>query len=728
MAHVDDRRRALVVLAGEGEAAFVSRRCDTIAAASRKETLMPATATTKRHPISPADNALLKAVVDPQISPDGERVAYVVRGVDSEKNERQTSIWVAPLDGKSPARRFTFGTKDHSPRWSPDGRFLAFVSDRGDKNQVMLAPLDGGESRTLTSAPHGVNELAWSPDGSRVAYLERVGEWKDGKELVAVEKVAPRVIKHLRYRLDTVGYFDDRRTHIFVADIESGESKQITSGDYYDQQIAWSPDGKRIAFASDREPKRHDRQFRADIWVVPASGGVPKKLTRSRGAANWPAFSPDGKTIAYLGHEHGDAASGKNTHVMVVPTTGAAAPRSVSASVDQTVPSAGLAQRWSRDGKSIFFLVQEHGNQALYRANVPSGDATRVLDGDRQVFQYAMTRDDRQIAFTAASASRPQELYATTLAGGARERNLSRANDDFLAACEPGSHKRMTHRAPDGLEIESFVLYPPAYRAGQRYPLVLYIHGGPHAQHPLWGFAMRPQTLAGAGYVVLMPNPRGSSGYGEAFMEMCTRDWGGADYRDLMASVDTLVRKGVADPERLFVTGYSYGGFMTTWVVGHTDRFKAAIIGAPVADHISMLGTTEIPHFSQQEVTSPWDDLQATWEGSPLSHLPNCTTPVLIEHHEGDLRCPIGQAEEVFQTLKMLGKEVEFVRYPGGFHILEFHAPSQDLDYQQRQIDWFDTHGGRAKPRTSRKRARVSANGAKAQVNGTRAAKKALPA
>jgi dipeptidyl aminopeptidase/acylaminoacyl peptidase len=685
---------------------------------------MPAITTKKRHPISPADNALLKAVVDPQISPDAERVAYVVRGVDTEKNERQTSIWVAPLDGKARARRFTFGTKDNSPRWSPDGRSLAFVSDRGDKPQIMIAPLDGGEARTLTKAPHGVNELAWSPDGTRIAYLARAGDWKDAKDRNAVEKAAPRVIKHLRYRLDTIGYFDDRRTHIFVIDVEGGDAKQITSGDYYDQQIAWSPDGRRIAFSSDRERERHDRQFRADIWSVDASGGAPRRLTRARGAANWPALSPDGKSVAYLGHEHGDAGSGKNTHVMVVPSTGGA-PRSVSASVDQTVPSTGIAQRWSRDGKSILFLVQEHGNQALYRANVASGETARVLDGDRQIFQFVITRDDRQIAFTAASASRPQELYATSLAGGARERNLSRANDELLAAAEPGSSKRMTHRAADGLEIESFVLYPPGYRAGQRYPLVLYIHGGPHAQHPLWGFAMRPQTLAGAGYVVLMPNPRGSSGYGEAFMEMCTRDWGGADYRDLMGAVDALVKRGVADPDRLYVTGYSYGGFMTTWVVGHTDRFKAAIVGAPVSDHISMLGTTEIPGFSKYEVTSPWDDLQATWDNSPIAHLPNCTTPVLIEHHEGDLRCPIGQAEEVFQTLRMLGKEVEFIRYPGGFHILEFHAPSQDLDYQQRQIAWFDAHGGRAKPASAkRRRTRAATNGAKPSANGARAAKR----
>ena len=257
---------------------------------------MPAASTKKRHPISPADNALLKAVVDPQISPDGTRVAYVVRGVDTEKNERQTSIWVAPLDGKTPARRFTFGTKDHSPRWSPDGGFLAFISDRGDKNQVMLAPLDGGEARTLTKAPHGVNELAWSPDGTRIAYVARVGDWKDGKERNPTEKAAPRVIKHLRYRLDTIGYFDDRRTHIFVADVD--ERRERSRSRAATTTTSRSP-GRPTASASRFHPTASASATIASSAAIsgwsPSSGGTPRKLTRSRGAANWPVFSPDGK-------------------------------------------------------------------------------------------------------------------------------------------------------------------------------------------------------------------------------------------------------------------------------------------------------------------------------------------------------------------------------------------------------------------------------------------------
>lgn len=670
--------------------------------------------TTRRHPVAPEDDDLLRAVFDPQISPDAKRVAYVVRSNEPKKNEYQMSIWVVPLDGKQPARRFTFGTKDHAPRWSPDGRSLAFLADRGEKTQIFLAPLDGGESRQLTTTPHGVNELVWSPDGKRIAYTARVGEWKDARDRSPAERAAPRVIKHLLYRFDGIGYLDDRRMHIFTVDAESGEARQITDGDWYDQQPSWSRDGKWIVFSSDRESARHDRPNglgRSDVWVVASAGGRARKLTRSRGAAVFPAFSRDGRLVAFQGHENGDAGFVKNFHVMVVPTTGGTAPRSISAGVEVL---RGAPLRWLPDGKTVVFLVTERGTQTLYRAGVANGSTSKMLGGDRHIQQFSLSRAADQIAFTASWPSQPPELYARRLGSGARERNLSHANAAFMSVAELGTTRRMTHRAPDGLEIESFVLYPVGYKAGRRYPLVLYIHGGPHMQHPP-PFAMRQESLAGAGYLVLMPNPRGSEGYGETFRGMCVRDWGGKDYEDLMTAVDALVQRGVADPERLFVTGYSYGGFMSAWVVGHTGRFRAAIIGAPIADHISRRGTWDCLGADEVEVGSPWENLEEVWQRSPIAHLPHCTTPVLIEHHEGDLRCPIGQGDEVFQTLKLLGKEVEYLRYPGGFHNPDSWPPSQNVDYMRRQIAWFDGHGGRVRAeRASRDRART----AKASRNG----------
>jgi len=658
-----------------------------------------------KRPIQPEDIYLLRTVSDPQVSPDGKRVAYVVSWNDRDSDKIRMAVYVAPVDGRQPARRFTQGTRDHSPRWSPDGRYLAFVSRRGEKNQLFLAPLDGGEPRQVTKARFGISQPTWSPDGKRVAYVARVGEYKESKERNPIERAAPRVIRDLRYKLDGIGFFDERRLHIFTVDIESGAETQVTDGDWNDEQPSWSPDGQRIAFVSDRERDRHQRQWRMDVWVARSTGGRARKLTRSRGSASYPTFSPDGRLIAFVGHENGEAGSAKNAHLLVIPAEGGKAPRSLSAPTDRSVighPVAlsGRAFAWLPNGKSLLFLAGDRGTVALYRADVAGGSVSKVLGGERQIDALALTPDGRRIVFAAIWVSEPGEIYSATLDGGGRERNLSHANDELRNRVELGRIRRMRYRAPDGLEIEAFVLYPPEYQRGKRYPTVLEIHGGPHAFHPSGLSFMLFQSLAGAGYVVLLPNPRGSSTYGEEFTQACVGDWGGKDFEDLMVGVDELVRRGIADPDRLYVGGYSYGGFMTTWTVGHTDRFRAAIVGAPVANQISMVGTDDIPRFDVYELgATPFDNPEEYRQRSPVTYLANVKTPVLLVHHEGDLRCPIGQSEEIFQGLKMLGKEVEFARYPGGFHVAR--TPSQQVDRMKRGLAWYESHAP-AKPARKR--------------------------
>jgi dipeptidyl aminopeptidase/acylaminoacyl peptidase len=334
---------------------------------------------------------------------------------------------------------------------------------------------------------------------------------------------------------------------------------------------------------------------------------------------------------------------------------------------------------------------------------------SKVLDGERQIEAFALSPDGRRVAFTAVWLTRPWELYEAPLNGRGRETNVSHANDDLTKGVDTGRLDRLAYKAPDGLEIEAFVLYPPNHRKSRRYPLAVNVHGGPHSYHPGSRAWIELQALAAAGYVVLLPNPRGSTTYGEAFSEAVVRDWGGRDYEDIMAGVDALIAQGVADPDRLYIGGYSYGGFMSTWAIGHTDRFRATVIGAPVANQVSMFGTGDIPLFDMHEIGgTPLDDPDEYRMRSPVTYLGNANTPVLLLHHEGDLRCPMGQSEEIFQTLKLLGKEVEFVRYPGGFHTYNTHAPSQTIDHARRIIAWYDGHAPKRQARpASAKRVRA---------------------
>ncbi|MCH8814244.1 MAG: S9 family peptidase [Chloroflexi bacterium] len=648
----------------------------------------------------PDDHYLFRNVSDPQISPNGKLVAYVQSWSDRDADETRMAIYVAPADGRSPVRRITQGDHDHSPRWSPDGKYLAFVSSRSDKNQLFVAPLDGGDPRQLTTAKHGISQPAWSPDGRRIAYSARVGRHKSEADKTPIERAAPRVIRDLRYKLDGIGFFDERRLKIFVVDVQSGKQKQITKGDYFDDQPAWSPSGRSIAFVSDRQPKRHERQWRSDVWVVPATGGRPRKVTRSRGSAAQPTFSPNGRQIAFVGHENGDSGLAKNVQMTVVSAAGRGAPIPVSESIDRSVAgwpafAFGRTFEWSRDGKSLLFLAADRGTQALYRADVKGKMVVKVLDGERQIEGFSLGPNGRLIAFGAVWLTQPPEIYTTTLNGRSREANVSHANDELKSAVALGRVERVKSRGRDGLEIESFALYPAGYKRGKAIPLALNVHGGPHGYHPSRGWSDF-QSLAAAGYVVLLPNPRGSVSYGETFSERVVRDWGGEDYEDIMGAVDTMVGRGIADPDRLYIGGYSYGGFMGTWAVGHTDRFAAAVVGAPVSNQVSMFGTGDIPLFDIHEIGgTPLDDPDEYRLRSPVTYLEKVRTPVLLVHHEGDLRCPIGQSEEIFHALKVLGREVEFVRYPGGFHTYNTHTPSQVIDRIERTLAWYKSHASR---------------------------------
>lgn len=630
-----------------------------------------------RRPPRPDDLWLLNHATDARWSPAGDLIAFTVTTHDRDTDKSEPSVWVtAPGE----AARVFARRPAHSPRFSPDGTRLALLADRGDGVQVFLADLDGGEPHAITEQANGVTALAWSPDGGKLAFVSRTGEAHDPNQ--------PRVVRHLRHRLDGFGWLDDRRSHIFVHDLGTGATVQVTDGDWDDDQPSWSPDGRSIVFVSDRAGARFDRPFRRDVWVTPSIGGAARRLTRGRGDAMEPQVSPDGATVAYLGGEHGDALWSAPTDVLTVPLAGKDhAPVSLTARHDVHAGSRFLVScrqlAWDRSGESLVFCGPRQGGLALWSISADGRQLTERVAGDRAVLGFDLGPDGR-LAFPSLWVDEPSEIWIDGPDGTSRVTDL---NARLRSTVTLAKAKRIRSKAADGTVTESFLVKPA--KAGAAPSLVLDVHGGPHAWHPgtSAGGWLAVQALAGAGHHVLLPNPRGSAGYGAEFLRACVGDWGGGDADDLLAAVDRA--EALVKPARTAVWGYSFGGFMTSWLIGHTDRFSAAVVGAPVIDLVSMLGTTDIPGFTVHSAGGlPWEAADAYAKRSPLTYAPDIRTPVLLLHHEGDLRCPVGQSEQLFTALRLLGREVELVRYPGGFHGVA--RPSLVVDRTERVVAWLE--------------------------------------
>jgi dipeptidyl aminopeptidase/acylaminoacyl peptidase len=642
-----------------------------------------------------ADDAYrLRTASDPDLSPDGRRVAFAVVDTDQEEDRLRWSIWVAPVDGSAPPRRFTEGPADKRPRFSPDGRWLAYISvgaDQIDDAHLRLAALDGGMPARLGELPGPVEDFAWSPDATRIVAVCRVGA-PDLAEASPAERNAPRVPRGLAARLDGVGWQDGRR-HLFIVDVPTGAARQLTRGEYDHDDPSFSPDGASVAFVSDRHPRRDDRQFRSDVWIMPAGGGRPRRLTNGKGSAAFPTFSPDGETIAFAGQDNDRWDS--DTYVLVVPAGGGAPAERIAPELDRpTVLWPGLPApfAWISD-RDLLVLIADHGAVRLHRTRLGQRSTREVIGGDILIDGIAACPGRRTIVFTGSWPDQPSELFAASVSGADRV-PLTRLNAEFLDDVELAPVDRSTVVRPDGTEVEYFTILPAAGSArgrGRRLPVHVDIHGGPHASWPSGRWLALHQSIAAAGYAVVLPNPRGSTSYGQAFTRGCTGDWGGADAEDILACCDDLISRGVADGERMFVSGGSYGGFMTSWLVGHSDRFLAATAVAAVVDQTSMALTTEIPEFALFHMGGdPWRRRPEYELRSPLSYLPKVKTPVLVIHWEGDIRVPVSQGEELYSGLRILGRRAEMVRYPGGFHIVR--TPSQAVDMTRRMVAWNAEH------------------------------------
>jgi dipeptidyl aminopeptidase/acylaminoacyl peptidase len=646
-----------------------------------------------RRPLQPDDIFALKNVSDPRISPDGAWVAYTVTSLDKKEDNSDTDIYMVAASGGAPVRLTSSKKPENAPRWSPDGRYLAFVSARdGKKAQVFLLDRRGGDAQVLTEYKTGASAIAWSPDSTKLALLvsepdpndPESGDEKD-------KKPKPHVITRLQFMRDGEGYLNDVKRHIHVFDIATKKDVQLTSDRFDDGAPAWSPDGSLIAFSANRTDNP-DANDNSDIYVIePREGAKPRAITTATNSDSSPTFSPDGKSIAYLnGGDSKDIWYGTN-NVALVPVAGGPA-KILTTGLDRNL----ARPQFAPDGSGVLFLLEDGGNTHLAKVPVAGGAVARILAGERDLAAFDVAKSG-DIAVLDSQVQQPGEIYYLKgAAGGAAAGGrvsavppqLTHVNDEFLAKVSLGTVERFKAKSADGTMIDAYLTRPPNAPAG-KLPTILRIHGGPVAQYST-GFNLEWQLLAAKGFAVVAANPRGSSGYGREFSRAIWADWGNKDYDDVMAAVDTAVAMGVADPDRLGVGGWSYGGILTDHVISKTTRFKAAISGASEFNYLANYGNDHYQRQWEAELGLPWQHTDLWIKLSPFYRLDKIVTPTLVLGGDADLNVPILGGQQLYQGLRRLGRETELVIYPGETHAIR--RPSFQQDRFERYIAWYSKY------------------------------------
>jgi dipeptidyl aminopeptidase/acylaminoacyl peptidase len=664
----------------------------------------------------------IATVSDPRFSPDGQQIAFVRTEMDRDDNCYRSAIWLVTSDGGRP-RRFTNGeSRDTTPRWSPDGRWLAFTSTRGGekaKAQIYLIPTDGGEARRLIEMENGASDLVWSPAGTGVARLafvsranaeemaaedmadadspldaderKRCAKEKEEKEK---EKADPRVVSRFGYRAET-SFYDDRTKHLYIIDVDldtgqaQGKPRRLTHDARNYSTPRWMPDGSALLATVDRLPGVDDLFYYPDVVRVPLDGSQVQILTGTDMADQNPWPSPDGRWIAYNSLPAAEFTSA-NGEIVRIPV-GGGEPRVLTTELD----AHAREFRWLPGGQSLCFLVSERGRIDLRRVAMDGGAIDTLLTADREILAYDLSPDGKQVAFVASTDRSPWDLYVAPLDGSEAQR-LTEVNGEWLSETALGQVEDCWFESADGTPIQGWIVKPPDFDVGNSYPLILSIHGGPHVmwsrhEPTMWH---EWQVLAANGYVVFACNPRGSDGYGRDFRASLLNHWGEADVPDLLAGIEEVIAQGYVDAERLAISGGSYGGFMTAWVIGHDGRFKAAVAQRGVYDLIGFYSTSDVPRLAEWEFsTTPWENPDLLWKYSPVSYVENIHTPLLLIHSENDFRVPIPNAEGLFVALRRLKRVVELVRYPRDGHELSRSGePKHRVDRLERIVGWFDRH------------------------------------
>ena len=636
---------------------------------------------------------------DPRISPDGKQVAYVVSRIDRARNRRVPSIWIASTDGSGASRELVGEAwTPGAPRWSPDGRTIAFSSGRVStdsagstgkqepapgKSQLWAAPFSGGTPRRITNIGNGVSSCSWSPTGDRFVCLVRTGPGDSVN--TGPNRSDVRHYSHISYKFNDSGWFDDKRSHLWVIDAATGSARQITSGDdWNDTEPRWSPDGTRIAFVSDRSGKEYDESRNRDVWTVPAVGGALTKVSTAPGRNTSPEWSPDGRTIAYLNSEDEDAAP-----IVLLAPAGGGSFRRAAAGLD--INPTNL--QWGDDGRALYFETVMRGENHLYRIDMQLGGISAVTSGPRAVRSVDLGRARGRMVYLANDFQHLDDVYAAGLDGKA-EKKLTDVNGDLWKQLDLASVERMTYKGADGWDIDGFLVKPLGWKAGTKYPMILSIHGGPAGQYGV-DWYNEFQVDAAKGYAVFFSNPRGSTGYGQNFERGIANQWGGNDYIDVMSGVRAVLGANPwLDTARLGVTGGSYGGYLTNWIVGHTSLFKAAVTLRSVVNFISDEGTRDGAYGHTRDFGGDlFERFDLYWDRSPLKYARNVTTPILILHSDNDFRVPLEQGEQWFRALKHFGKNAEIVMFPRENHNLtRTGEPKHLVESLNWQLYWFDKY------------------------------------
>jgi dipeptidyl aminopeptidase/acylaminoacyl peptidase len=659
----------------------------------------PASKTTPASPrkITIDDFFQIRDVSQPELSPDGQWVAYMVRTRMLKEDKNEQRLWMVSTRGGDAIPITAEGVSSSHPRWSPDGKYISFLSARNEgKNQVWLLDRRGGEAQKLTDVKQGVNDFEWSPDSTRLVLIiqdpkpedaEAVGDKDKDKDKDKEKKPKtppPYVIDRLQFKQDTIGYLDRRRDHLYLFDVASKKLTQITSGDFDDEQPAWSPDSKQLAFTSNRSQPDPDATRDSNIWVVAADntdkGAHLIQITTNPSTDNQPTWSPDGKWIAYVTQIDPHLFYYATLHLAVSPSSGGGKANVLTLGFDRSV----RRPRFSSDGRYIYFAADDDGTVNLCRIAATGGEITRPIGGRQTVGGFSIGKDGN-IAATISTVERPDEVFF--LSKDAKEPvRLTKTNDALLAQLHLAQASYVHFKSKDGTAVAGYIYNPVDYTPGKKVPAILAPHGGPVGQYSASFFHLA-QLYAANGYAVLLPNPRGSSGYGEKFCSAIYADWGNKDYQDDMAIVDYAIEQGIADPEKLGVGGWSYGGISTDFIIAQTTRFKAAISGAGVALITSFWGHDHYQRDYVTELGYPWEK-QAVWDKvSPFYRVKNITTPTLFMGGEIDSNVPILGSEQMYQAMKALGRTTELVVYPGEYH--GFTTPSHLKDRLERYVAWY---------------------------------------